>query len=120
MVIDSYYHSQVAQGEPTRAILYGHSLFIVGILIASYGALRGYRTASGFEKKILLVVCVVTAVGSVGRALDDAFHLSDVHTSVYNTIGHALWGIGFFGLILTLVALYVLPRWFSDSSEQAA
>lgn len=35
-------------------------------------------------------------------------------------IGHTVRGIGFIGLILSLVALFVLPRWVSDFSEQAA
>lgn len=119
LALDSYYHSQVAADEPTRAIMFGHVPLIVGVLIVSYGALRGYRTSSGYRKKTLLVMTLVAAVGAFGRAFDDVFHLMDEHTTVYNTIGHTLWGIGFLGVILTLVALYVLPRWVSDSSEQA-
>jgi len=120
IVVDTYYHTQVSGGEPTRAILFGHSLFVIGILIASYGSLHGYRTKSGYQKKALLAMTAVAAFGAVGRALDDAFHLMDQHTTVYNTIGHALWGVGFFGILLTLIAMYVLPRWISDGSKQAA
>lgn len=120
LAIDTYYHAEVGQGEPTRVIMFGHVPLAIGVLVAGYGAYRGYRSSTGLRRKTMLVLTVAAGIGAFGRIFDDVFHVRNVHETAYNTFGHTVWGIGFLGLILSLVALFVLPRWVSGFSEQVA
>lgn len=118
VVADTYWHAQLGD-EGTREIVFAHLPLSIGIGIIAYGAWLKSKESVDIQAKILMVLTVLASGALVARITDDIFHIMDQHDTVYNTVAHTVWGIGFLGMLLLLIAAAVVPKWLDVSSGQA-